>query len=116
MGPLGSGYPPPSMRPPGSYKIASRNRALDAFLDPQVRGARRVRRILQSLRDEIVEGAADGLRIRRVFSSPREIFRLELELPELGYQRTTLLDRDALEELLAAEDVRARVRQRLSNG
>jgi hypothetical protein len=116
MGALGSGYPPASMRPPGSYKIASRNRALDAFLDPQVRCARRVRRILQSLRDEIVEGAADGLRIRRVFSSPREIFRLELELPELGYQRTTLLDRDALEELLAAEDVRARVRQRLSNG
>jgi hypothetical protein len=104
------------MRPPGTYKIASRNRAFDAFLDPEVRGARRVRRILQSLRDEILEGAVDGLRIRRVFSAPREIFRLEIELPELGYQRTTLLDRDALEELLAADDVRARVRHRLSLG
>jgi len=104
-------YAPSSMRPPGSYKIASRSRAFDAYLDPGARGARRARRIIESLRDEIVEGGGgDGLRIRRIFSSPREVFRLELELPELGYQRTTLLDRDALEELLAADDVRARVR------
>jgi hypothetical protein len=102
------------MNPPGRFKIAARSRALEPLLDPRLRGARRARRILQSLRHEIVEGgASDGLRIRRVFSSPREIFRLELELPEFGYQRTTLLDRDALEELLAAEDVRARVRPRL---
>jgi len=99
------------MRPPGSYKIASRSRAFDAYLEPGVRGACRARRIIESLRDEIVEGGgSDGLRIRRVFSSPREVFRLELELPELGYQRTTLLDREALEELLAADEVRARVR------
>jgi len=99
------------MRPPGSYKIASRSRAFDAMLDPQLRGARRARRILASLRDEIVDGGAgDGLRIRRIFSSPREVFRLELELPELGYQRTTLLGREALEELLGADEVRARVR------
>jgi hypothetical protein len=99
------------MRPPGSYKIASRPRAFDALLDPRARGARRVRRIVESLRDQIVDGGEEsGLRIRRVFSTPREIFRVELELPELGYQRTTLLDRDALEQLLAAADVRARVR------
>jgi hypothetical protein len=42
-----------------------------------------------------------------VFRTPREIFRLELELPQLGYQRTTLLDRDALEELLAEDAIRA---------
>jgi hypothetical protein len=105
------------MRAPGSFKIASRNRAFDASLDPRVRGARRMRRILASLRDEIVEGGAgDALRIRRIFSTPREIFRLELELPERGYQRTTLLDRQALEELLAVDGVRARVQQRLSLG
>ena len=105
------------MRPSGRFKFASRNRAFDACLDPQVRGARRARRILASLRDEILEGGGgDGLRIRRVFSTPREVFRLELELPELGYQRTTLLDREALEELLAAEEVRACVRRRLSLG
>jgi hypothetical protein len=102
------------MRPPGSYKIASRDRAFDAFLDPRVRGARRVRRIVESLRDQITGGGEEaGLRIRRVFSTPREIFRVELDVPELGYQRTTLLDRDALEELLAADAVRARVRSRL---
>jgi len=44
------------------------------------------------------------------FENPREVFRLELELPELGYQRTTLLDREALDALLEADDVRARVR------
>jgi hypothetical protein len=105
------------MRPPGTYKFASRQRALEAMGDPAARGARRARRILESLRTQIVEGGADDeLRIRRVFSTPREIFRLELERPELGYQRTTLLDREALETLLAADDVRARVRQRLPLG
>lgn len=113
--PLGRrGYPGRPMRPPGSYKIASRQRAFDAFLDPRLRTARRVRRIVESLRDQIVDGGSDsGLRIRRVFSTPREIFRVELELPEIGCLRTTLLDRAALEELLAADDVRARVRSGL---
>jgi hypothetical protein len=102
------------MRPPGSYKIASRQRAFDAFLDPRLRGAHRVRRIVESLREQIVDGGHEtGLRIRRVFTTPREIFRVELERPELGYQRTTLLDREALEELLAADAVRARVRSQL---
>jgi predicted membrane-bound spermidine synthase len=100
------------MRPPGSYKIASKSRAFEALLHPHMRSARRARRIIDSLRNEILEGG-DGLRIRRVFTSPREVFRLEIELPELGYQRTTLLDREALDELLAADDVRALVRQRL---
>jgi hypothetical protein len=103
------------MRPPGSYKIASRNRALEAYLDPGVRAARRTRRILESLRSEILEGGG-GVRIRRIFTNPREIFRLELEVPQLGYQRTTLLDRAALEELLATDEVRALVRRRLAGG
>ncbi len=98
------------MRPRGTYKIASRNRAFDAYTDPSIRSTRRVQRIIESLRSEIVEGGGgSSLRIRRIFEDPREIFRLELELPELGYQRITILDREALEELLAADDVRARV-------
>jgi hypothetical protein len=103
------------MRPPGSYKIASRARAFDALLPPGLRSERRAQRLLDSLRSEILEGR-EGLRIRRVFTTPREVFRLEIELPELGYQRTTLLDRDALEELLATDDVRAVVRRRLHLG
>ena len=85
--------------------------ALDAYLGSVAHGGRRVQRILESLRNEIVEGGGgQSLRIRQVFRAPREIYRLEFELPELGYQRMTLLDRDALEELLEADDVRAAVR------
>ena len=36
-------------------------------------------------------------------------FLVQIERPEQNYQRTTLLDRDALEELLATDDVRERV-------
>ena len=99
------------MKPHGTFKIANRSSAFDAYLDPLIRSDMRARRILDSIRNEIVEGGGGrNLRIRRVFQTPREIYRLELELPELGYQRTTLLDRDALEELLEADDVRAAVR------
>lgn len=99
----------------GRYKLASRNRALEAYLDPAVRSARRVRRILDSLRDEIGCGGT-AVRVRRIFARPREIFRLEIESPELGYQRTTLLDREALEALLEAEEVRSRLRIRPEAG
>ena len=99
------------MKPRGTYKIANRGPTLDTLLDPIVRSEMRSQRILRSLRDEIVEsGGGQSLRIRQVFSTPREIYRLELELPELGYQRTTLLDRDALEELLEADEIRRIVR------
>ena len=106
------------MRPPGSFKIARRIRtapeaaAVDSdvgpCLSPLLAGVHRSQRILDSLREEILEGGEDGdLRIRCVFREPKEIFRLELRLPEFGYRRTTLLDRDALEELLETDGVRA---------
>ena len=64
--------------------------------------------MLESLRNEILETAKAGnLRIRCVFRSPREIYRLEFEIPEREYQRTTLIDRDTLEELLETDEVRA---------
>lgn len=98
------------MKPRGTYKIANRGAALDALIDPLTRSEMRSQRILRSLRDEIVgAGGGQTLRIRQIFRTPREIFRVELELPQLGYQRTTLLDRDALEELLEAEGVREAV-------
>jgi hypothetical protein len=106
------------MRPPGSFKIARRHRLghKTPRVDPAVTPCRhlplsdddRSQRVLESLRNEILEGGGAGnLRIRRVFRSPREIYRLEFEIPEREYQRTTLLDRDALEELLEADEVRA---------
>ncbi len=95
------------MKPRGTYKIVKRARSLDALIDPLSRSEMRCQRIVESLRDEILGGGhGQNLRIRQVFRSPREIYRLELELPEMGYQRTTLLDRDALEELLAIDEVR----------
>ena len=93
----------------GSYKIAGRSGAFD--VDPAVRFARRVERILDSLGAQITaDDTAKTVRVRQILSEPREIFRLEIEIPEQGYQRTTLLDRDALEDLLEVEGVRERVR------
>jgi hypothetical protein len=93
----------------GSFRIASRARAWEASQDPGLRQARRLERLLDSLRLEIQDGATT-VRARRVFETPREIFRLEIESPDLGYQRTTLLDRDALDELLEVDAVRTRLR------
>ena len=99
------------MANPGSYKVLGRARALDAILDPEVRSALRTRRILDSLRSEITLAEDErDVRIRRILERPREIFRIEIESPALGYFRTTLLDRQALDELLRNEEVRARVR------
>ena len=110
------------MRPPGQYKIRYQRSARRAAMAPVCSGSdpvegvlarlasseHRVRRIVDSLRSEILEGGSDAvLRVRQVFSSPREIYRVELERPELGYQRITLLDREALESLLEADDVRS---------
>jgi hypothetical protein len=106
------------MRPPGSFKIARRHRLGCKTLraNPAVTPCQhlplsdddRSQRVLESLRNEIVEGGGAGnLRVRCVFRSPREIYRLEFEIPERQYQRTTLLDRDALEELLETDEVRA---------
>jgi hypothetical protein len=115
-----------AMKPHGSYKIARRRSPespgltrhpaprrieYDPLLDPILGGGPRLQRLLGSLRNEIVEGGGGtNVRVRQVFSEPQEIFRLELELPELGYQRTTLLDRDALEELLEIDEVREIIR------
>ncbi len=89
---------------------------MDPLLDPTGRDGR-AQRILDSLRTEILDTASGGsVRIRRVLKSPREIYRLELEVPDLGYQRVTLLDRDALEDLLATDDVRSLVRETVGGG
>lgn len=99
------------MKPPGTFKLLGRARrnTVDA-MDPLVLCDDRSERIVNSLRLQILEGDADqSLRIRQIFDNPREIFRIEIERPLQGYQRTTLLDRDALEELLATDDIRERV-------
>jgi hypothetical protein len=98
------------MRPPGTFKLLGRARRanLDGF-GPHGSFASRSDRIVDSLRTQILEPGDDqSLRIRQVFEEPKEIYRIEIERPEQSYQRTTLLDRDALEDLLATDDVRER--------
>jgi len=99
------------MRPPGTFKLLGRaRRNAMGSMDPLALCDDRSDRIVDSLRAQILEGDEDqSLRIRQVFDNPREIYRIEIERPEQSYQRTTLLDRDALEDLLATDDIRERV-------
>ncbi|MBW2386149.1 MAG: hypothetical protein JRG92_21170 [Deltaproteobacteria bacterium] len=79
-------------------------------MDPLSLSDDRSNRIIDSLRSQILELDVDqSLRIRQIFENPREIYRVEIDRPEQAYLRTTLLDRDALEDLLATDDVRERV-------
>ena len=95
------------MKPPGSYRLLGRPRNEDPLLEP-MRCAGRGQRIIDSLREQIsCAGVAPLLRIRRVFETPRAIYRIELEVPEMNYQRVTLLDSDALEELLQVDELRS---------
>ena len=101
-----------TMRPPGTFKIARKRAPLPTYLDPFGAGGSRVQKIVESLRDEILEGG-ENLRIRQIFEAPRAVYRIEIDVPEMSYQRTTLLDGDALEELLEIEEVRSRVAEAL---
>jgi hypothetical protein len=79
-------------------------------MDPLTLSGDRSDRIVDSLRAQILELDVDqSLRIRQIFKDPREIYRVEIDRPDQGYLRTTLLDRDALEDLLATGDLRERV-------
>ena len=109
-------------KPHGSYKIRYQRSSseargpralpspggdpLEAVLGEIRHAERRAERIIDSLHQEILEGGeSSALRIRRVFSKPREIFRVELQRPDLGYQRTLLLGREALESLLERDEI-----------
>lgn len=102
---------PVRMKPHGSFKLLGRARGTkqDAMA-PSALCDDRSDRIVDSLRAQILEGDADqSLRIRQIFSEPEEVYRVEIDRPDQGYLRTTLLDRDALEDLLTTDDVRERV-------
>ena len=107
------------MRPPGTFKLLGRTgktrREAPNAMDPLALCEDRSDRIVDSLRAEILDGdTGQSLRIRQIFSDPKEIFRIEIECRDRGYQRITLLDRDALEALLATDDIRDRVLKQLA--
>jgi hypothetical protein len=90
----------------GARVIAPLSDPIELALHRVSRAERRTKRIVDSLCDEIRDGGEHStLRIRRVFVAPREIFRIEIDRPDLGYQRTTLLGREALEALLESDGV-----------
>ena len=114
------------MKPYGTYKIryqripepglgargiaGSLADPIDLALHRVARAEHRTQRIVDSISDEVRGGGERStLRIRRVFAAPREVFRVELERPDLGYQRTTLLGREALEALLESDGVRTAI-------
>jgi hypothetical protein len=100
------------MKPHGTYRLTgSARRRGQESTPPAVVGALRAQRIVDSLRDEVTNNAEiQGIRVRQVFSRPREMFPVEFEAPGMKYQRTTLIDRDALEELLEVEEVSVLIR------
>ena len=94
----------------GTYKISNRPRATESPKPSAAKNERRVQRILESLRREILNGKEQkALNIRKIASEPKELYRIEIELPDLEYQRVTLIEEDILEELLADDDIRSRI-------
>ncbi len=85
-------------RIPGSFRHTSQARGFELYVDPVSHSERRVRRILASIQQDIDEGCT--ALVRQILNQPRELYRLELERPDLSYQRTTILDRDTLTTLL----------------
>jgi hypothetical protein len=98
------------MRPRGSFKIRRPATSGSSGVDPSF-GETRCRKIVDSLCSEILE--SENLRIRQIFEEPRAIYRIELDRPDMSYQRTTLLDEDTLEELLEIDEVRSLVARAL---
>ncbi len=92
-----------SGRIPGSFRIASQRiasqRRFELYADPWLIGSeRRIGRILASIERDIDEGGV--CRVRQILKNPRELYRLELERPDMSYERTTILDRETLTALL----------------
>ena len=82
---------------PGRFRLGTQPRVV-ADADPWAGADRRVRAILESIQKDLFDGGK--ARVRQIVSSPRELYRVEVEREDMSYQRTTILDRDALEALI----------------
>ena len=78
--------------------MSSQQRGHALLDDPWAGADRRVRGIIASIQQDVGQGGVAT--VRMVGGSSRELYRIEVDRPELAYQRTTILDRDALECLL----------------
>jgi hypothetical protein len=88
----------PTVRLPGSFRLSHQTRHFDIGSDPLGFSGQRIERILASIQQDIDEGGTAS--VRQILQGPRELYRLELERPDLAYQRITILDRDTLDTLL----------------
>jgi hypothetical protein len=95
---------------PGSFRIRHGRRAYP-FLSPGARRAHRIRRILDSIQEDLEQGGTAS--VRQILRDPVELYRIELELPDLAYQRTTILDRKTLTTLLESTPEEA-IRERFT--
>ena len=59
---------------------------------------RRLRRILTSIARDVDEGGT--ARVRQILGGPRELYRVEVERPDMAYLRTTVMGADALAMLI----------------
>ena len=59
---------------------------------------RRLRRILSSIQRDVDEGGT--ARVRQILSGPRELYRVEVERPDMAYLRTTVMGAEALALLI----------------
>ena len=97
---------------PGRFRLSNQPiQSSQMRHDPWAGAERRVRAILMSIQRDLFDGGT--ARVRQILSSPRELYRVEVEREEMSYQRTTILDRDALEALIE-ETPEALVEERFS--
>ena len=78
--------------------VAAFDAVLDAHDRRRQKAERRVRRILASIQRDVDEGGT--ARVRQILRNPQELYRIEVERPDMSYLRTTVLGRDALTALL----------------
>ena len=94
---------------PGTFKLGYRAQPtrvpIDVYADPLGFTTRRVGRILASISSDIDEGGQAS--VRQILRAPRELYRVEVERPDLAYLRTTILDRETLVALLEQADEQA---------
>ncbi|MEE9282038.1 MAG: hypothetical protein V3V67_17870 [Myxococcota bacterium] len=88
--------PPSSI--PRSFRRLRHARPFELDLDEIEKRERRIRRIISSIQRDVDEGGRAY--VRQILRGPLELYRIELERPEMSYQRTTIVDRATLELLL----------------
>ena len=83
----------------GSFRTMRSRRFFEDQLDPEDRRELRCRRIVQSIRGDLENGARAY--VRKIANTDHyDLYRIELERPDVSYVRTTILDHEAMAVLL----------------